>query len=958
MGESYEIKFNLTATNKAMLDDILAKLKQTGPAAGEASQGFEKFADSVKNLIQNPLQSAGNMAGDFITKLGPMGSAAVGAAGAFAAIGKAGLDAMGSLGQLGTEIHNISLRTGFTTKEVGQFSFAAKIAGTDVGVFEMAMRRLSMGLAESGTQGKQARESMERLGISTKEPKEVFIQVADVMSRMSSVAERNALALQLFGRAGLELVPVMMSLNASLREAKEMDLGVSDKDIAQWEKYHHEMVVIETMWDKMKRKMKEGIAAPVYWFLGGDEDLITAPKNAMGFDNGAGDPDAYAAKAAKYAQRFIREALSKGNLKMASGGLRIADIEGLGYASSARTFEADRSAYGRTKEGAEANLKGAQQNVQDKFDAYESSKDKGTVIANAARKACEDAKNEAAKYKGTIDSITASEKHVADLAAFHKTATESGQSTVAKMLSSDPNGRHGADALRMLYGDAGSFMAYGSTLGEAITQAQKANPTASFGMIGTQYLKSQSDVSALGVTADSDATKGRAQYQKEASALFVKTLREDQLAGGKGLEEDLKSMREVALGDKAEGQQHTYAMAMTGGASPAQAATLQYKQRLAFAVEIFDTEKKLAADSGKQFDLVKAQTDYRIAGIKAVNEYEEKIAQLHSAQVQSLQSGVFKALMGGGAGMKQFATGLGTQTLEGIFTNVTREPFSKLVTEMGKVGGASGLGKYLGGTMFDPMNAGKVQMSAADTQLAAAKTMLTAVSRLGSGGALGGARGFSTSGTGWSGGGATADNGGWEGSGDASTTDDFGNPSVDEYGNPGNAPSYSVPNSGGSSAWASNVGKGVAVAGGAMLAINGLMRGGAKGDLQGVAGMAMAIAPFTGPAAPFIMAGAAGLQMISSLLGDPVVKRQNELRQEAQARGYAAPTGTSYNVDSYGQKLDQGANGQPRIVNYFSFQALDMKSLVDRKNEIAEIVRMGVNSYAPLRREIIAASSY
>ena len=63
-------------------------------------------------------------------------------------------------------------------------------------------------------------------------------------------------------------------------------------------------------------------------------------------------------------------------------------------------------------------------------------------------------------------------------------------------------------------------------------------------------------------------------------------------------------------------------------------------------------------------------------------------------------------------------------------------------------------------------------------------------------------------------------------------------------------------------------------------AVSGFSKGGASGDLQGIAGIAAAIAPFTGPAAPFVMAGAAMLSLISTLFTNgPQQRQQNEQRQ-------------------------------------------------------------------------------
>jgi len=125
--------------------------------------------------------------------------------------------------------------------------------------------------------------------------------------------------------------------------------------------------------------------------------------------------------------------------------------------------------------------------------------------------------------------------------------------------------------------------------------------------------------------------------------------------------------------------------------------------------------------------------------------------------------------------------------------------------------------------------------------------------------------------------------------------------------------------------------------------------------MEGIAGVAMAVAPFTGPAAPFVIAGAMALDMISSLLGDPKANRARDLGRQAQKDSYAMPTGTAYNVDTYGRNIDYGANGGPRVVVQMTVNALDSKSIVDRAHDISEAIRHGLNTYPPLRAGIQAA---
>lgn len=129
--------------------------------------------------------------------------------------------------------------------------------------------------------------------------------------------------------------------------------------------------------------------------------------------------------------------------------------------------------------------------------------------------------------------------------------------------------------------------------------------------------------------------------------------------------------------------------------------------------------------------------------------------------------------------------------------------------------------------------------------------------------------------------------------------------------------------------WAGNIGGGVASMGsgfglgtgltsglGILGAIQGFSKGGAGGDLQGAAGIMGAIAPFTGPAAPFLEAGAMVLGMFSSIFGSNPQKRANQLSTEIGQAQYIAPTAMNVTESGAGTFADFGYKGNLRTSNF------------------------------------------
>ncbi len=106
---------------------------------------------------------------------------------------------------------------------------------------------------------------------------------------------------------------------------------------------------------------------------------------------------------------------------------------------------------------------------------------------------------------------------------------------------------------------------------------------------------------------------------------------------------------------------------------------------------------------------------------------------------------------------------------------------------------------------------------------------------------------------------------------------------------------------------------GTAAAGlGVFEGVNTASKGGAKNVTSGIADTAMAIAPFTGPAAPFVMAGAMALKMVSSFLGDPKVQRQKEISKKLFQDQYQAPEALNVTSSTRGTFADIGRDGNIR----------------------------------------------
>ena len=271
---------------QGMIERVTAAYaKMIDVESGKAGGSFQTFGRNIEGFVRDPLNASKEAATGLLEKIGPMGGGLAVGASALAAVAAAGWEAAKSLGEYGVQVKDAELRTGLTAKEVGQFGFAAKAVGQDISIFERMMRGLTNTLTENTPEAEKARDRLRELGVTVRDDlgnmrptSLIFGEISEGLNRIPDAIERNRAAMDLFKRAGIEAIPVITELSENLRIAKEQGFGPTEDDIRRFTEYQREVTELETKWDGLMRKFKEGlvttlsisinwIGAGVKWFL-------------------------------------------------------------------------------------------------------------------------------------------------------------------------------------------------------------------------------------------------------------------------------------------------------------------------------------------------------------------------------------------------------------------------------------------------------------------------------------------------------------------------------------------------------------------------------------------------------------------------------------------------------------------------------------------------------------------
>jgi hypothetical protein len=181
------------------------------------------------------------------SKLGPL-SGALGALAPIATIG--GLGALvGRTIELGDSMNDMSQRTGVSVESLARFRKAAATSGTDIDAVAKSLVKLSKGLYETAQTGKgPASEALQTLGISAtdatgklKTADQVTLEIANKFKTMPDGIEKTALAMQLFGKSGADMIPM---LNEGGKAIESLSVKMTAAFAKKADKYNDKLAML------------------------------------------------------------------------------------------------------------------------------------------------------------------------------------------------------------------------------------------------------------------------------------------------------------------------------------------------------------------------------------------------------------------------------------------------------------------------------------------------------------------------------------------------------------------------------------------------------------------------------------------------------------------------------------------------------------------------------------------
>ena len=225
------------------LDENKEKIEESGKETGNlgdvVSGLTEKFGIKLPEGMQKSMNSMGSLNTTSVKIAGGFVALAV----AIAKAEKALIDMTKESAAFADNIITLSMQTGQTTDQLQEFSYATELIDVSVDTLQGSLTKLTNNMQDTINGTGNAKASFEALGISVtdadgnmRSANDVFYETIDALGDVKNETERDAMAMDIFGRSAQDLNPLIIqgsdTLKAYAQEAHNVGYVLNNEELS------------------------------------------------------------------------------------------------------------------------------------------------------------------------------------------------------------------------------------------------------------------------------------------------------------------------------------------------------------------------------------------------------------------------------------------------------------------------------------------------------------------------------------------------------------------------------------------------------------------------------------------------------------------------------------------------------------------------------------------------------
>ncbi|CAN1551667.1 Bacteriophage tail tape measure, C-terminal [Burkholderiaceae bacterium] len=267
-------------------------LKKIESASQPASNGL-KLLSSAANDAKFQLQAATDRLGMLGSVLGKLGPAGLIAGASIAALGVGITALVMPVARVGDEFFKLSQKTGVSVEALTALDYAAKLSDVTTEGLTKALQKLSIAMFDTQVNGDEGSAALKALGVSATDahgqirPTEaVLLDLVEKFADMPDGADKAALAVKLFGKEGLAIIPFLNQgregITALMEEARRLGLVMSEDVARASEVFNDNLTRLSAIFEGVQRQIGAAVIPILADFT---EQVILAQTETGSFSN-------------------------------------------------------------------------------------------------------------------------------------------------------------------------------------------------------------------------------------------------------------------------------------------------------------------------------------------------------------------------------------------------------------------------------------------------------------------------------------------------------------------------------------------------------------------------------------------------------------------------------------------------------------------------------------------------
>lgn len=194
------------------------------------------------------------------------------------------VDAVKGVAEYADEVNTLSKTTGMSTDAIQEYKYAAELLDVEFSTIEGSLTKLTKKMSDARDGSATASEAFEKLGIrvtnadgSLRNANDVFNDAIDALGKIPNETERDAAAMDLFGKSAKDLNPLIEAgaegLEAFRQEANNVGAVMDKETLSAMNDANDAFSRLSGTWDALKRTLGTKIGIKILPEL---EKLVSA----------------------------------------------------------------------------------------------------------------------------------------------------------------------------------------------------------------------------------------------------------------------------------------------------------------------------------------------------------------------------------------------------------------------------------------------------------------------------------------------------------------------------------------------------------------------------------------------------------------------------------------------------------------------------------------------------------